>query len=131
LKLIQWLLARAGLYVAVTGVGLLVAALVARIMTGRHGLSGFLGSLNHLQNWLPEFTLVILGLGIYVLCLLTPLAMFSKKLPQAVMKLILLPFLMVPVLLVDLAGSPVWFTLYFLAIQLVYLIIVGFGEVRT
>jgi hypothetical protein len=66
----------------------------------------------------------LLILGIYILILLLPLAAARNRLPGTTFKLLLLPLLLIPVIIIDLAGATVPVILILLGIQVCYLIVV-------
>jgi hypothetical protein len=116
---LSWILRRLGLYLAVAAAGVLIGS----APLGGH-LSSVEVSLARPQNWLSYDGRILLGLGIYTAILLLPLAPFRNKLSRITLKLVLLPFLLIPVILVDLVGSSPPVILIFLGIQVCYLIIV-------
>jgi len=116
---LSWILRRICLYLGIAAVGLLIVS----VPIGGH-LTSAQKSLARPQNWLLYDGKALLILGLYTLILLLPLAVFRNRLSRIALKLLLLPFLLIPVILVDLAGSLPSVTLFLLGIQVCYLIVV-------
>jgi hypothetical protein len=121
---ITWSVARTGLYLVFIVAGIFGGALILDSAHGRSGLSDFGSGLGHPATWLPQVAGTAAMLGLYMLLVLMALSAGRRKLSSATLKMILLPFLLLPVALIDLAGTTVPFTLGFLAVQVLYLIAV-------
>jgi hypothetical protein len=128
---IKWFLAKTLLYVALTVAGLLGSAVVYNLARGHSGAAHFAGSLGSPRSWLPGLAAIALVAACFIALALGPLAVFRERLPGSIMKLILIPYLMIPVAFVDLVGSPIPFTLVVLGMQVCYLVIVRFNSIRA
>ena len=117
----KWVLLRAGLYAALALIVATIGGFVYSAATGADVLAGSNRSLDNLRAWFHVgFGSAILG-GCLTLVLLGILAPFRGRLSSVQLKLTLLPFLLFPVVIVDLAGASPSFTLGLLAIQCLYL----------
>lgn len=127
---VRWVLLRAGLYALVAVVWVTGAGFGYSAVTGMDTLAGSSRSLDNLAAWLHAgLGVAILGGGLTLL-LLTVLYPFRTRLPAILNKLVLLPFLLLPVLLIDLVGTSLSFTLCLLALQIFYLIVVRLNKIH-
>jgi len=121
---ITWVAIRTAIYatlavIAVTGGGYLYSA-----ATGTDVLAGSRWSERNLIAWLHIGAGVAAVGGCIALVLLSMIAPFRYRLMGIQIKLLLLPFFLLPVLFIDLVGSSPSFTLGIAGIQLLYLTIV-------
>lgn len=121
---IAWSVARTCLYLVFIVAGIFAGSVILDSTHGRSGLSDFGSGLGHPATWLPQVTGTAALLGFYMLLVLMALSVGRPKLSSTALKGILLPFLLLPVALIDLAGTTVPFTLGFLVVQVLYLIAV-------
>ncbi len=127
---VRWVLLRTGVYAALALISATLGGFAYSTVTRTDVLAGSSRSLDNLGAWFH------VGVGIAVLggCLtlvsLGLLVPFRPKLSSVQLKLTLLPFLLFPVLVVDLAGASPSFTLGLLGVQCLYLIIVPLRSYR-
>jgi len=122
----QWIISRSLLYVAITAVGL-GAGLLAYHVTSHSPGSGVTNITSPL-SWFRSAGILLALIAGSILVILTPLSLFRGRLTNVTLKLILFPFLMVPVVIVDLVGSTTPAIVGVLAIQLCYLTVVRFNR---
>jgi len=121
---VRWVLLRTSIYAALALISVPLGGFAYSAVSETDVLAGSSRSGENLAAWFH------VGVGIAVLggCLtmvsLGLLVPFRKKLSTLQLKLTLLPFLLVPVLVVDLAGTNPSFTLGLLGMQGLYLIFV-------
>lgn len=127
---IAWVRLRLGLYIACIATAIVGGGLIYDAAHGFHGIVYFGHSIAHPGSWLPQAAGAISILSIYMLIVLVALSIGRKRLPNAVMKMILLPLLLIPVGIIDLAGTTPPYTLGFLAVQLFYLIVVRMNRIQ-
>jgi hypothetical protein len=128
---IRWVLLRTALYMFIAVVGITGVGFAYSAATGTGIIAGSGRSLSNLNGWLHiGVGVAILGGGL-TLILLGILAPFRKRLPNVIIKLILLPFFLLPVLLIDLVGADPPAILGLLGIQVLYLIVVRMNKLRA
>jgi hypothetical protein len=128
---IAWSAARTGLYLFFILAGIVGGGLLYDGVHEHIGFSYFGHALDHPGNWLLQVVRAAAILGLYTLLILAALSAVRRKLSNVALKMILLPFLLLPVALIDLAGTTPPFTLGFLVVQLLYLIVVRMNHVRA
>lgn len=128
---IAWSAARTGLYLVFIVSGIVGGGLLYDGVHGHIGLSYFGHALEHPDSWLPQVVRAAAILGLYTLLLLAALSAVRQKLSNVALKMILLPFLLLPVALIDLAGTTPPFTLGFLVVQLLYVFAVRMNPARA
>lgn len=110
------------LYALIAIVAIRAAGFVYSTVTGS-SLAGSSDSAANLLAWLHvSFGVAVLG-GCLTLVVLAFIAPYRRRLTAITVKLVALPFLLIPVLLVDLVGASPSFTLGLLGMQVLYLII--------
>jgi hypothetical protein len=120
---IRWVLLRAALYALFAIIAITAAGFVYSAVSGS-SLTGSSHSAANLYAWLHVGVGVAILGGCITLIVLTFIAPFRSRLSAIGIKLILMPFLLLPVLFVDLAGTSSSFTLGLLGMQILYLIAV-------